>query len=328
MPPTPSFPKILYKYRTCNFYGFDMLENGYLWADKPTAFLDRFDSAIHLRLQEELPQIETWLCGHLGEILYYILPPRGMAASKGNLTLQKCMDAQNSCGNRSGTTGVFPTEKQLKSLIQSLPKDQKEACSAAFLYLKSQRFETAYRLALEKSLLSVVNTLRETKKICCLTTRNDNLPMWENYADAYTGFCIAYKIEAEDRSSEQNGFRQTLFPVCYQKRIPKIDLLPFIKRSFVKFLYGEGNIDPNALQKLHDQLLFKKPDYRYEEEWRIVLDGSHSGKIPCPVSAVYAGHKISAEHAARLQESCKQKEIPYFVQKFNGISGKVWFERQ
>ena len=64
-------PAKLYKYRACNLFGFEALEQDYLWADNPASFLDPMDSIVRHRLRYELADIRKWLEAHIGEIMYY-----------------------------------------------------------------------------------------------------------------------------------------------------------------------------------------------------------------------------------------------------------------
>ena len=87
-------PAKLYKYRACNQFGFEALEQDYLWADNPAAFLDPMDSIVRHRLRYELADIRKWLETHIGEIMYYYIEPVGMNKKKGELELDYFLNVQ------------------------------------------------------------------------------------------------------------------------------------------------------------------------------------------------------------------------------------------
>jgi len=186
-----------------------------------------------------------------------------------------------------------------------------------------------FTIPLEKgivdTLINVINTLRREAKVCCMTTRRDNRNMWENYAAQYTGFVIEYKL---DRVMESQSWVSTLvriFPVTYYKRIPKVQLLPFIQREFENMIYDrEVDILPSAKQ-LNKQLLSKSYDYRSEEEWRIL---EPNNKIEFPlISAVYAGYKISKKDLKRLKDCCELIGVPLYKQRLGIFNDDMRYEQ-
>ncbi len=177
--------------------------------------------------------------------------------------------------------------------------------------------------AIRTTLLNVVNSLRDKNMVCCLTARNDNRKMWEEYSEKYTGFVVEYDL-TKLLESDQCELISKLFPVTYYKRMPKVPLLPFIEYVFYKELYGK-KIDINkATKQLCRQLLCKDFDYRSEEEWRIVSE-KHKVDFPC-ISAVYAGNKISNENQEKLKVICSKRGIPLYKQQFRLYNGEMYFE--
>lgn len=318
------YPRYLYKYRDCKQdYNFQMIEEEYLWADIPASFYDPYDALVNLKLKSELPYIQKWLFDHLGEILYYSIPPKGMAVHKRGQTLQKYLDAQERFKDASGKYNANKAKKLM--LLETKKMDPANRLKLQKVYDKfeSPDFEETLNQAIENTLKSLVNSLREKNKVCCLTERNNNQKMWEDYADKYTGFVIEYDLSNLHRQPESMKTISKMFPVTYYKRIPKVPLLPFIKKAFYKELYGRDVSVNEAVCKLFKQLLVKKYEYNSEEEWRII---SSENKMPFPlISAVYVGYLISEDDLNALKTICEKKRINLYKQRIS-LSGDMKFE--
>lgn len=322
------FPPKLYKYRKCNSNGFDMLKNEYIWADNPESFDDPIDSKVNHRLRYELPSIHRWLDGHLGELLYYCLPPKGMKERKGNHKLKDYIDAQEHFLDDNGKFNSKLARKEMILELKKLPKEKQDACLKVFDYFQSEAFESECKKVIQTTIDGIVNVFRNSKIIACLTARNDNSVMWENYSDKYSGFCVEYQIDTRKLTSDSKTALINMFPVIYRKRIPGINLLPFIKYHFNKSLYGREYDIKRDLVLLNKQLLYKKYDYSYEEEWRIILNEKSARQVSFPlVSAVYAGYKISDTNLKKLKIICKKKGIPLYKQNINMYTNKFSYEQ-
>ena len=320
-------PSKLYKYRACNHYGFDMLENGYIWADLPESFLDPIDAKVKLRLKRELPDIERWLNLHIGELIYYMLPPKGMLNQKGNQKLGDYIEAQAYFTDENGRLDAKLVKRQMLVEMKRLPKEQKEAYEKLLLYFESEEFERVVIKYATDVMNSIVNVFRSSKIIASLSSRNDNATMWENYADKYTGFCVEYAVPSCEHISETH--RKTLlnlFQVKYYKRIPGVNILPFVRHNFHKSLYGKEIDISDSVAQLYRQLIYKRYEYNFEEEWRIVLDEREPRKVDFPfASAVYAGFRISDDNLLKLQEICTGKGIPLYKQTMNSYASRIQY---
>lgn len=312
------YPKQLYKYRDGkNEYDFQMLEEQYLWADIPMNFRDPFDALVNLKLKSELPAIQKWLYGHLGELLYYSISPKGMKPHKNGQTLEKYLEAQS---RFIDTTGRFNAQKAKSIMLLETKKmhpQNRAKLQKAYDKFESPEFEKTMQQAIEESLENVVSSLRKKHMVCCLTERKDNQKMWEDYANVYSGFVIEYNLEKCIDYQECYSTITQLFPVSYYKRMPKVPLLPFIEKIFYKELYGKDISTFDASKKLFKQLLIKKRDYLQEEEWRII---SSEHKISFPfISAVYAGEKMPENTFERLKEICAKHRYRLYKQRFTLI---------
>lgn len=319
------YPKHLYKYRDCmQEYNFEMIEEGYLWADIPQNYDDPTDALINLKLSSELSKIQKWMYSHIGEIVYYCIPPKGMKPSKKGQSLQKYVDCQSLFMDSCGRFNAPKAKKLLCTEMKKLSHNEQLGFQKMLEQIENGELKNKMEEAIKQYLLNVVNNLRKNNLVCCLTQRGDNQKMWEEYAHKYTGFVIEYELfKSVDIPDCVNVIFNT-FPVKYYKRMPKVPLLPYMERVFLKELYNK-NIDIHDTEiKLYKQLLIKREEYSVEEEWRVL---SSEQKIAFPlISAVYMGYKISDEHEQRLKIICKKKNIPLYKQEFNPIIGKMGFK--
>ena len=319
------YPAHLYKYRTCdNGFNFVMIEHEYLWADIPTNFSDPFDSLVNLQLTSELPKIQKWLFSHLGELLYYSIPPKGMPPHKNGQRLSNYIKAQEKFTDKSGRYNAQKAKTVMLLETKKLNPTQRQKTQKMFAKFASPAFESELGCAIKAHLENVVNSLRSENLVCCLTKRKDNLKMWEDYANKYSGFVIEYDIAKAIKNSDCAAVLASTFPVTYYKRLPKVPLLPFIQKSFEKELYCKDLDISEAERQLFKQLLIKKYDYRVEEEWRII---SSVNRIPFPcISAIYTGQKIAENNLQKLIAICKKKNITLYRQKINSFRETVDFQ--
>lgn len=143
--------------------------------------------------------------------------------------------------------------------------------------------------------------LQNSYKICSLTERLDSLPLWAHYAKNHTGFAMGYDFRCLPFKSLVG---LSLWPVRYSGVFNASDLLRGIKPGQpFNNLFG-------VIAALH-----KSPDWKYEEEWRLVL--ADSPKEPprnfvAPLKAVYLGSKISEADENSVLEDALIAGVPVF----------------
>lgn len=116
--------------------------------------------------------------------------------------------------------------------------------------------------------------------ICCFMEENDSILMWSHYADSHKGFCIEYSFSEEK-------FNQFVYPVCYLNEI--IDI-PFGKADFMSVMLAKSDI------------------WSYENEWRIIFNGSEHGLHEAPqITAVYLGTEIDETNKKKIQNICSEE---------------------
>lgn len=140
---------------------------------------------------------------------------------------------------------------------------------------------------------TLVSDTRTITSVCCFTSKNDSLTMWDRYASGHTGICIEYDSAI---LTKKNG---KLFKVKYSKKAfngyhKRMDFLETIMVGVV------GSI------------LTKNSEYRYEKEWRgftsftnkNYFDGSDA------IKCVYLGARIDETCALQISNLCKKLNIP------------------
>ena len=322
------YPKFLYKYRSCDKeHNFEMLEQEYVWADYPKEFDDPFDAIVNLRLKAELNEIEKWIYQHLGELIYYKIPPEGMEPIKHGQKLSKYIEAQkgfvvNGKLNSKRIIAAQQTE------LSKLPANQRQNMIQYYKSFEKPEFRNFIEENAKKALYDNVNILREQAQVVCLTTRNNNQKMWEDYSAKYSGFVIQYnRPKYEDINEEEKELIIQLLPVSYYKQIPRVSVLPILKYIYQHKLYGITSEIPYEMVTWFCQMLYKKKEYSSEEEWRIIT-GSNEHKIQFPyVSAVYAGYKINKDNLERLEDICRNKGIALYKQELDKYNGMLYFKR-
>lgn len=305
------YPAKVYKYRACNNNNFKALKQDYLWASLPSNFDDSFDSIINLKLATELPEIRSWILKHSCEVIYYTFPPKGMQPRKRGTTLKKMLEIQDKLVDSQNRITASRIKKLTYLETNRLKKAEKYEVNRIINYLESPEYEDY----LYNKLDGIVESLRKTNKVCCVTLTHKNRKMWEDYANKSKGFCIEYDLSRIKNHPECLSSLLHLFPVQYYKRMPKVPLLPYIEYEFNKMIYGKEIDITSTNTKVIKQIFAKHKDYEQENEWRFV---SPINEIYLPfVSSVYAGYDISEKNLEKLKIICKNKGVKLYKQERN-----------
>ena len=130
--------------------------------------------------------------------------------------------------------------------------------------------------------------------------------MWAHYANDYSGCCLIFRT--------QDTFNEVL-PVVYtdiQMHIYEYD-----------FVMDKYDIDDAA----HDSFLFKKKDWAYENEWRLIQK-KEAGLLAYnkdELAGVLMGHKLNEEMSNRIMTSCENQGIPCLKTKPAPSFSKIKF---
>lgn len=142
--------------------------------------------------------------------------------------------------------------------------------------------------------------IRNNIRICCFTTRYDNMPMWYHYANKHSGICIEFDIEQSDPL-----VKRLLFPVIYDNE-------RFNATEYIKSIHNPAQ--KNGQFDLYASI-FKSKDWESEDEWRFVLAGGGLDDTPyakVKINAVYLGRNIEEEDKTKVLSICKYKSIPVY----------------
>lgn len=159
----------------------------------------------------------------------------------------------------------------------------KKACERHNYPVDEQKINNLSREQI-KDMLNKMNNNGQTDalKIYCLSERYDSILMWSHYADKHQGICIGvktllknnkYTIDAlnnlalnKDNSNIFYNTRSLTLVKCkYRKRIPPKCTL-----------FEEKD-------KLYAFLTTKYRDWKYEKEYRIILDAKETSKTPVEI---------------------------------------------
>lgn len=143
--------------------------------------------------------------------------------------------------------------------------------------------------------------LRRSYKICSLTERLDSLPLWAHYANNHKGFVMEYDFRSLPFESIVG---LSLWPVRYSGVFNASELLLGLQTGEpFNNLFG-------LIAALH-----KSPDWKYEEEWRLVLVDSPDDpprNFCAPLKAVYLGSDIKDSDEDLVVQAALVAGVPVF----------------
>ena len=78
--------------------------------------------------------------------------------------------------------------------------------------------------------------------------------------------------------------------------------------------------EKNIIIEMNMQVRTKKPEYSYENEWRIIIEKTHvrNRKHYFPFTcAIYAGFSITEQNLIKLKAIASKLNVPIYLQKLN-----------
>jgi hypothetical protein len=145
-------------------------------------------------------------------------------------------------------------------------------------------------------------------RICCFSSKADNLACWRQFGDYHRGLAIRFDV---------NELTVNPHKVSYQNYRPEITTL---KEQLNSILYNE-RLDVNKEQFL-EKFLVKSPVYSHEQEWRCFYPQADQSSSKQPddslwyddhrfaspaVKAIYLGAAISTAHKKALVDIVHQR---------------------
>jgi Protein of unknown function (DUF2971) len=100
------------------------------------------------------------------------------------------------------------------------------------------------------------SNLEQHTRIICLSQRNDGILMWAHYADRHKGFVVGFRSELLRRNHPHSEFLKVHYA---------------LKRPLVPHPY----VAPPDKDQLITAVSQKSLEWRYEEEWRLLINVTH-----------------------------------------------------
>ncbi len=312
----------LYKYRTCNRNNFNTLKAQQIFMPAATSFKDVFDYTLNFDVMREAENLKKWLIEHLDDFIYNSLSDY---LKNNGINSKVTKDQIERIHNTYFTEkGKIIKSKFIRAVNAKQPgiglKIYDKIVGAIEVYSKeSSKDLERMCLGILESIRNENYKVREKSLVYCLTEDKSNGPMWENYADNYTGFCIEYNFNCLDNKkfSEIKNLIY-LMPISYVKEKPILSLIPFLEIAMGEFFGNKSEMPNEMLIEINKQLLRKDFLYSYEKEWRFSIKNENNNLQPFPfISAIYMGKDITANNEKHLRIAAKQLGVPLFKQSLN-----------
>ena len=128
--------------------------------------------------------------------------------------------------------------------------------------------ETEFVSIMEKIVMKQVEDLNKSynsifalSRIASFTENCRSLPMWNHYADAYSGVCFEFAASDIER---EILYINKLFPIIYVNKLPDA-----VQNGFAE-LHNPNSKPPFGIK---DYVAFHKlVDWSYEQEWRLIFN--------------------------------------------------------
>ncbi|MBF2755554.1 MAG: DUF2971 domain-containing protein [Gammaproteobacteria bacterium AqS3] len=143
-------------------------------------------------------------------------------------------------------------------------------------------------------------------RILCLSARKDIVPMWHHYADEYQGVVLEF-----DSCSGASGLWSKIRRVEYPHNPPEL----FTEKGWSHLIILSPEKQREKIQNFH--LYTKKPDWEYEQEYRLVIINDRDSenipnysdwKLPKEnITNIYFGPKISVQNKQLLMSLISEK---------------------
>lgn len=131
--------------------------------------------------------------------------------------------------------------------------------------------ESAKGKALNHARDSLSIAMSQAIGILCLTGKPDNLLMWAHYADSHTGLVIEFDVEHE---FFKQVFEDPLSPAGLDEDLSK-------DYGYLKpMVYNDHRPEITiSTIKSFDSFLVKSNDWKYEQEWRMLMPTAKANKV-------------------------------------------------
>lgn len=323
---------MLYKFRACNENNFRVLESNSIYMCRASNFSDKLDSALfydyeNFSKKQKQEITKNFQISNYAQAFTELKNSQGQCfCPNSNIVkefIRKCYD------------GNF--NLKLRSLDKFIKRHYIDFTLAKDTYIKldkllgkhgrgSELQEKIIKAEKEKAKLTSKRRQDETF-VCSLTENYKNLPMWENYADNYTGFCIGYEFNGVQLNHLYDPMLRACmlhtFPMAYTYLDPIKSGYDFSMGQF-RMIYDrslgeyEKNIDVFNYFVTLSSLIYKNKDYSWEREWRIILFNLDVQEIYFPfATSIYLGRNITKKNKNRLLNIAKKLNLSVYQQQLN-----------
>jgi hypothetical protein len=272
-------PKSIFKYRSDDEQARYNLENDFVWVCSPASYNDPYDSSISIA-----PETLTKNVIRDG-VRDFIAKDLGSKVEEHRV--EQILNASN--------PALALQELIMVDMDQVAPEHR--AIFSAQLAAQMVAWEEASGRTLPAS-------HKNSLKICSFSGTNQSIIMWSHYADQHRGYCIEYDIHS---LPPEHLFVRMLYPVIYSEKL-------FDGTSY--YLAGIRNRETFNILYPALAAFYKSPEWRYEEEWRLVIPANLVKKaspwrVPTP-KCVYLGSKMPDGAKERITKICKKKGIEIY----------------
>lgn len=132
-------------------------------------------------------------------------------------------------------------------------------------------------------------------KVCCFSTSKNNTLMWAHYGRMNSGFCVEYDTSKiiEDVQNEKYCF----IPVIYSEKMYRDDPYPLSDETL------------SLLWNL-PQFMYKKKDWEYEQEWRLIIPDCKADALYFPyIKQIFLGTNFKNYNKFTKEPEKEQTDI-------------------
>lgn len=138
---------------------------------------------------------------------------------------------------------------------------------------------------------SFIEEKQERYRVLSLSAIPNSTIMWAHYAKEYSGCCLIYSTE------------RTLS-----------DIVPVIYTDST-FEFSDGEFpDDDMPQAIQESLQFKRKDWSYENEWRVIQQ-KNAGYLDYEedeLLGIIVGENMKSKMANKIEKLCKRKDVACF----------------
>lgn len=332
---------MLYRYRSCNENEFRVLERNSIYLSKASHFKDKLDSAIfydfdNLSSKQKHHLVKAYTianyCNAYVEFKDSFNKREMPHPTVVKNFVEKCYDKNFNLIQSKFDKFV------IKNHGGNEDEFRKKLLELDGIFAKEGRGEQLEKWLIEKEKRAAISATKENQDetfACSFTELPDNLSMWENYANNYSGFCVGYKFEGVYMHHMANS----MLRACMMQLLPMIYTDNNNVHSGYAFAMEQNEMMYNrAIGKKERfdsfwyyymmlSMLNKNKSYDWEKEWRIVLFNLKSNIIYFPFATrIYLGKDINKENKEKLIKIARKKNLAVYQQRLDEAKGKYSYD--